>query len=68
MFTFTQRKNPSEFFDEQPAKSNEQKVISNEQKVTSNDQKVTSKKFHLSRHKRFEWVNTNTIWRTGRKL
>ena len=47
LFTFTQKKNPSEFLVEQRVKSNEQRAKSNEQQAKSNEQRATSKKFHL---------------------
>ena len=56
LFTFTQKKNPSEFLveqqvksNEQQAKSNEQRPKSNEQRAKSNEQRATNEKFHLIR-------------------
>ena len=42
LFTFTQKKNPSEFLVEQQVKSNEQQAKSNEQQAKSNEQRAKS--------------------------
>ena len=42
LFTFTQKKNPSEFLVEQQVKSNEQQAKSNEQRPKSNEQRAKS--------------------------
>ena len=61
LFTFTKKKNLSEFIVEQRVKSNEQRIKSNEQRAKNNDQRAksneqraksnelqaTSEKFHL---------------------
>ena len=47
LFTFTQKKNPSEFLVEQRVKSNEQRAKTDEQRAKTNEQRATSEKFHL---------------------
>ena len=44
LFTFTQKKNLSEFLVEQPAKSNKQGAKINEQRAKINEQQATSEK------------------------
>ena len=54
LFTFTKKKNLSEFIVEQRVKSNEQRIKNNEQRAKNNEQRAksnelqaTSEKFHL---------------------
>ena len=47
LFTFTQKKDPSEFLIEQRVKSNKQRAKNNEQRAKSDEQRATSEKFYF---------------------